>query len=77
MYVRVRVTPSAKQEKIVKKKELEYEISVREKAKLNLANWRVRALIAREFKVSDDAVRIVNGHHSGVKLLRIENKKIE
>ena len=75
MYVRVRVTPGAKKEKILKKNALEYDISVREKAERNLANGRVCELMAREFKVPLQAVRIVNGHRSHTKLLRIEVKE--
>ncbi len=70
--MRVRVTPGAKKEKFLKITQGEYEISVREKAERNMANRRVCYLISQEFKVLRGAVRIVNGHRSGVKLIRIE-----
>ena len=76
MYIRARVTPDAKKEKIVKKKDGEYEIFVREKAERNMANRRICAIIAREFKVPAGAVRIVNGHRSGIKLMRIEKTQL-
>ncbi|MEK7662041.1 MAG: DUF167 domain-containing protein [Patescibacteria group bacterium] len=72
MYVRVKAAPGARRESVVKKGELEYEISVREKAERNLANNRLRAVLAVEFGVSEKAVRLVNGHRSPSKLFRIE-----
>ncbi|OGZ03729.1 MAG: hypothetical protein A2648_02125 [Candidatus Lloydbacteria bacterium RIFCSPHIGHO2_01_FULL_41_20] len=72
MYIRVRVTPGAKKEKIIKKKDGEYDISVREEAFRNMANRRVCMLLALEFHVPASAVHIANGHRSGVKLIRIE-----
>lgn len=71
-YVRVKVTPGARRESVVKTGEGEYEISVREKAERNLANSRVRAVLAAKFGVSEKAVRLVNGHRSPSKLFRIE-----
>ncbi|MBX4215671.1 DUF167 domain-containing protein [Candidatus Parcubacteria bacterium] len=71
MYVRIRVTPGAKKESIERLSDTELKITVREKAERNMANMRVIALTAREFKVPASFVRIVNGHRSPTKLLRI------
>ena len=72
MYIRVRVNPGAKKEKFTKIGELEYEIFVKEKAERNLANGRIRVLIARNFKVSESSVRIANGHRGAIKLIKIQ-----
>ena len=50
MYVKVMVTPSAKKEK-VEEKNGELFISVKEPAQRNLANKRVRELVASHFGV--------------------------
>lgn len=72
MYIRVRVTPGSKKETVRKVREAEYEMSVKEKAERNMANRRVIELAAREFRLPPRAVRIVNGHRSPSKLLRLE-----
>lgn len=72
MYVRASVTPSAKKELFKETGEGEFEISVREKAERNLANNRVRELIARHFSVSKGSVVIIAGHRSPKKVLSVE-----
>ena len=72
MYLKVVVTPSAKKEKIEKWKKDELKISVREPAQRNLANTRVREILAMRFHVLLSAVRIISGHRSPRKLLSID-----
>jgi uncharacterized protein YggU (UPF0235/DUF167 family) len=72
MYVHVRVVPGVKKEKILKKTETEYEIRVREPAERNLANGRIREILAQEFSVSLSAVRLLTGHRSPSKMYTIE-----
>lgn len=74
MYVKVRVYPNTKKEKITKLSEHQFEITVREPAERNLANVRVRELIALEYGVSVKIVRIVTGHHSPSKILDVDYK---
>ncbi len=71
MYIKVKVITSASKEKIEKKSDDHYIISVREKAQMNLANNRVREIIASLFEVSFKSVRIINGHQSSSKILSI------
>lgn len=71
MYVKVRVYPDNKKEVVEKLSEGHYEIRVKEPAERNLANNRIRALIGREYGVSENQVRIVTGHHSPVKILDV------
>ena len=73
MYIKAVVEANMKVEKIVEKTKDHFEISVKEKAKNNMANRRVIELIARYFKVTLNKVRIINGHHHPHKLLIIEN----
>ena len=73
MYIKAVVEANMKVEKIVEKTKDHFEISVKEKAKNNMANRRVIELIAKYFKVTLNKVRIINGHHHPHKLLIIEN----
>lgn len=72
MYVRVIVTPGAKRENVSKVKDTEFQMTVREKAERNMANTRVRELIAEEFGVSIAKVRILTGHHSRGKMMVVD-----
>ena len=76
MYIRVHVTPGAKKETITQKSNTEgrpeYTITIREQAERNLANTRVRELIARECKAPIGKVRIISGHRSPTKIISVE-----
>ena len=72
MYIHVAVTPSAKKEVFEQIKPSHFIIKVKERAIKNMANERVRTLIARHFKLSIGKVRVVSGHHSPSKLLILE-----
>ncbi len=71
MYVRVRVTPDARRERIEEGKDGELLVRVREPAQGNQANTRVRTLLAERFGVSLGAVRILTGHRSSGKMISI------
>jgi uncharacterized protein YggU (UPF0235/DUF167 family) len=72
MYVKARVTPGAKKERVVRIDDTHFELSVREPARQNMANNRVRELIARECGVPPGKVRLVSGHRSPAKVFDIE-----
>jgi len=74
MYLKVIVKTQAKKESILKKSKDHFLISVKEKAKDNLANKRVLEIIALYFKVLKGKVRIVNGHHHPHKLIMVDEK---
>jgi uncharacterized protein YggU (UPF0235/DUF167 family) len=71
MHIKVRVKTGAKNEKIEKISDTRFEISVHEKPELNAANLRVIALIAAQFHIAENSVRIVKGHHHPSKILSI------
>jgi len=52
-----------------------FKIFVREKAERNMANDRILEIIAREYRVKPNLVRIVSGHHSPSKLLSVDIEK--
>lgn len=71
MFIKVKVLVSAKKEKIIKKSEDTYMISVKEPAERNLANKRICGLMALSFGVSSQNVRIISGHQTSNKILSI------
>ena len=72
MYVKVRAYPGMKKERVTKLAPDSYEIVVREPAERNLANHRIRTLIAKEYGVKDTQVQLVTGHRSPSKVLSVE-----
>ncbi len=71
MYVRVHAVPGARKERITKKDETTFHIAVKEPAQQNLANKRIREMLAQEFNVSVAQVRMLTGHRSSTKLYSI------
>jgi uncharacterized protein YggU (UPF0235/DUF167 family) len=72
MYIKVRVTAGAKRELVEKLSEDHYDISVKEPALRNMANTRIREIIALEHGIPLGKVRIISGHHSGSKMLSVD-----
>ena len=71
MYVKVHVYAGMKKESVTKLKDNTYEIVTKAPAERNLANQKVREVIAEAYRVSIQQVRIVNGHHNPSKLLEV------
>jgi uncharacterized protein YggU (UPF0235/DUF167 family) len=74
MYVKVRAVAGAKKEEVVVEKPNYFKIFVREKAERNAANGRIIELIARQYGVAVNKVKIINGHHSPSKLLSLDDE---
>ena len=72
MFVRVHVVPGAKKENVTKESDTVFQIMVKEPAERNLANGRVRELLAEVFGVAVGKVRIVTGHRSPTKMFDVE-----
>lgn len=71
MKVKAIVTPGSRRERFGEVKPGVFEIKVREKAEANMANQRVRELVAHHFQVDVQRVRIETGHTSARKSLTI------
>ena len=71
MYLKVIVTPGARRE-FVEGKGDALVARVREPAERNLANTRVREIIAARFKIPAGKVRILTGHRSRSKMVSID-----
>lgn len=73
MYIKVRVKAGEKKEKIDKKAENTFNVSVKEKAENNQANRRICEIVSSIYGVSLKEVKIVSGHHKSSKLLLIND----
>lgn len=72
MLIRAKVTPGAKKESLTEVSAGALIITVRQKARQNAANKRVRELVARHLKVAMDAVRLIKGAKGRSKLFDIK-----
>ncbi len=72
MFIKVKVIAGAKKEKIERKKENSFVISVKEPAERNLANTRIKEIIADIYAINSKSVRIISGHQSPSKILSIQ-----
>ena len=72
MYIKVRVFPKSKKEEVVEMDSTHFEIKVKEPAERNLANARVREIVAERLKVPMGKVRIISGHRSLSKILSVD-----
>ena len=72
MYIKVFVTPDARREVIVEKEEMLL-VSVKEPARGNHANMRVREIVALRYSVPLWKVSILTGHHSRGKMLVVNS----
>jgi len=76
MIVSVRVSPAAKREKVEELASGRLAIAVKEKPERNMANARVRELVAAHFGVEPKAVRLLNGHRSKSKVFEVKESGI-
>ncbi len=71
MYLKIKVRAKSKKELVEELSFDTYGVSVREPAERNLANKRVRELIAARFGLSVGQVKIISGHQSPHKILSL------
>lgn len=71
LLIRVKVHAGVRKESFLQKSETSFEISVKESAGENRANTRARELLARHFRTDIKKIRIISGHHSPNKSLRV------
>lgn len=72
MYIRIRVKAGARKESVTKVSDTEFHVAVREPAERNLANKRVKELLAGACGARPEDVRLITGHHSPTKIFNIE-----
>jgi uncharacterized protein (TIGR00251 family) len=69
MYLKIKVVPDAKEEKVERLKDDEYRVWVKVPALNNLANTKVLEIFKERFP--DTSIRIISGHHSPSKIISI------
>lgn len=72
MYIKVIAAPESRRELVTEITRDTLSIAVREPAKQNLANDRIRTLLARRYRVPLARVRILTGHRSRSKMVSID-----
>jgi len=74
MYIKVKVSAGAGKETFKKISDDHFEASVKEKAERNMANKRVRELVAEQFGIPTGKAKLVSGHHSPGKIFDISTE---
>lgn len=69
--MRVKVTPGARREQVESLAEFVLKVAVREPAQNNVANGRVKELVARAYAVPLSQVRLLTGARSSSKLYEV------
>lgn len=72
MYVRVEAKAGAKRESVLQTDDKTYSISVKEPAVHNLANTRIKELLAEHLLVPVKRLRMISGHRSPRKIFTVE-----
>jgi uncharacterized protein YggU (UPF0235/DUF167 family) len=71
MLIKVKVFPNSKEEKILKKSEDDFEIKVKEKPKEGKANEKVKKILAKYLKISEEKLVLIRGRNKQNKIFRI------
>jgi uncharacterized protein YggU (UPF0235/DUF167 family) len=72
MYIRVHAHPGARKERVVRESESTFLISVKEPAERNMANGRIREILAEELGIPVTQIRLLTGHRSSSKMYSVE-----
>ncbi len=75
-YVKVKVTAHARKEVVEKVSSDTFKMSVKEKAERNMANMRVKELLAQTLNVPVKHIRLISGHTSPSKIFSIQDYDI-
>lgn len=71
MHIKVKVKTGAKKERFALIAPDVLAVEVKEKAERNMANKRVREIVAKHFSKPLSSVRLIKGHHSPSKVFHI------
>jgi len=70
-YIRVKVKANQKKESMICLADDRFEIHIKQKPERGEANRRIIQIFDDHFKNPEGGVRIINGHHTRTKLLKI------
>ena len=71
MFLKIKLHPKSKKQKIEKIGENKYEVWVKAKAEQNHANNEMLDLLAEELKIERNKIRFYSGHHRPSKMVEI------
>jgi uncharacterized protein YggU (UPF0235/DUF167 family) len=72
MFIKVKVFAASGNDEIVKKKDDEFEVKVKEKAEKGRANGAVIRMLANYFKISESKIRLIKGFKERNKIFEIK-----
>lgn len=73
MLIKVKVFPGAKKERIIRKKENNFSIFVKERPKEGKANKRVFELLSLYFKLPEEKIYLIKGAKERNKIFLLKN----
>lgn len=73
MLIKVKVFPSAKKDEIIKKSEDSFEIYVKAKPVMGLANKAVARLLSSHFEIPEPNIRLIKGFRERNKIFEVNN----
>ena len=71
MLIKVKVFPNSKEEEIIKKSEDSFDVSVKEKPIMGMANKAVISALSSYFKISESEIRLIKGFRERNKIFKI------
>ncbi len=71
MFIKVKLKPNSKKQKIIRKSERDIEIWVKSKAERNLANLEMLEILSVFLGIEKNKIIIVSGHRRPNKMLKI------
>ncbi|MFH1462430.1 MAG: DUF167 domain-containing protein [bacterium] len=74
MLIKVKVFPNSKEQEIIKKSEDSFEVRVKEKPIMGLANRGVIKLLSYYFEISESKVRLIKGFKERNKIFEIKEE---
>ena len=73
MLIKIKVFPNAKEEEVIKKSEDSFEIYVKAKPIMGLANKAVARLLSLHFEISESKIKLIKGFRERNKIFEINN----
>jgi len=72
MLIKVKVFPNSKKEEIIRKSEDSFEVKVREKPEMGMANRRVIKILVSYFKIPQSKIKLIKGAKQRNKIFEIK-----
>lgn len=72
MLIRVKVYPNSKKEEIIQKDKHSFEIKIKQKPLMGLANKAVIRLFSFHFKIPESRIKLIKGFKQRTKIIEIK-----